>query len=59
MPNPNVPPGTNPAARADAGAPGPGAPPPGGPVAGQVQPGAAPMTPEELLARRRARRNPQ
>lgn len=52
-----VPGAPNPAARAD-----PGALPPGSPAAAapaQVQPNAAPMTPEELLARRRARRNPQ
>ena len=38
-----------------------GTPLPGAPVAGAQppQPNATPMTPEELLARRRARRNPQ
>lgn len=56
-------PAPNPAAR---GAPGQALqapPPPGAPVAAgqpqQPQPNAAPMTPEELLARRRARRNQQ
>ena len=48
-------PGGAPARAAD------GTPLPGAPVAGAQppQPNATPMTPEELLARRRARRNPQ
>jgi general secretion pathway protein N len=57
-PQPGQPPtSTNPAARGEVG---PGAP--GGPASmagAPPQPNAAPMTPEELLARRRARRNPQ
>lgn len=38
---------------------GPAAPPPAAAVPGAEQPAAAPMTPEELLARRRARRAQQ